>query len=287
MKLVIVSGLSGSGKNIAMHTLEDLGYYCVDNLPVALLEAFAEEMRGAVDDGHFGHYAVGIDARNRGEELTRFPETLARLKETGVELQLLFLQSDPKTLIQRFSETRRRHPLTGAAERPLAEALEEEERLLKPIACAADHCIDTSHTTLHELRELVSRWAEGEARPGPTVQFQSFGFKKGVPSDADFVFDARCLPNPYWQPELRGFTGRDEPVQRFLDNEPVVDEMFNDLTTFLESALPRYARENRSYITIAVGCTGGQHRSVYLVERLAAHFRRVQGQVVARHRELS
>ncbi|GAB6040187.1 RNase adapter RapZ [Endothiovibrio diazotrophicus] len=285
MKLVIVSGFSGAGKHIAMHTLEDLGYHCVDNLPVALLEAFAGRM--AAGEGALELSAVGIDARNRAEELARFPETVERLKGMGLELRLLFLQSDPKTLIRRFSETRRRHPLTRGAELPLAEALEREQRLLAPIACAADHCIDTSHTTLHELRELVSRWAEGTVRAGPTLQFQSFGYKRGIPSDADFVFDARCLPNPYWQPELRGQTGRDEPVRRFLDGEPEVDGLFTDLVGFLESMLPRFARENRSYITIAVGCTGGQHRSVYLVERLAAHFRCDRGQVLARHRELS
>lgn len=289
MKLIIVSGLSGAGKSIALHALEDLGYYCIDNLPVALLGAFAERMLAAPaehpGDHHFERCAVGIDARNGAEELSLLPEILDGLQGRGIELRRLFLRSDPNTLLKRFSETRRRHPLTRD-DLPLSEALEREREVLQPIADGADRCFDTSLTTQHELRDVITRWAEGAVRAGPALQFQSFGFKIGMPSDADFVFDARCLPNPYWQPALRPYTGRDVPVRDFLDGEPEVDAMFTDLITFLESVLPRYEQSNRSYITIAVGCTGGQHRSVYLVERLSAHFRRSRGQVLTRHREL-
>ena len=290
MRLIIVSGLSGAGKSIALHALEDLGYYCIDNLPVALLDAFAERMLAAVGDdadgGHFARCAVGIDARNSAAELAALPAILAGLKGRGIDLQLLFLDCRSSTLLKRFSETRRRHPLTGD-DLPLSAALERERELLQPIADGAERRFDTSLTTQHELRELIGRWAEGEVRAGPTLQFQSFGFKVGVPSDADFVFDARCLPNPYWKPELRPCTGLDQPVRAFFAGEPMVDEMFGDLITFLESVLPRFAGENRSYITIAVGCTGGRHRSVHLVERLASHFRGERGQVLVRHRELS
>ncbi len=285
MRLVIVSGHSGAGKSIALHTLEDLEYYCVDNLPVGLLEAFADQMRASRSDGLFARVGVGIDVRNRPGDLSAFPATIDRLKAMGVECRVLFLQCDRKVLLRRFSETRRRHPLTRDGV-DLVTALEEEGGLLESISNRADHYIDTSSTTLHELRDQVRRWAGDGCAEAPALQFQSFGFKHGVPVDSDFVFDARCLPNPYWHEELRPMTGRDQPIIDFLSSDPMVGQVCSELIDFIETWLPRFSHDNRSYITIAVGCTGGRHRSVYLVEQLAAHFQAGRDHVTVRHREL-
>ncbi len=284
MKLVIVSGLSGSGKSIALHVLEDLGYYCIDNLPVGMLPGLAEQLRQR--PGPAEPVAVGIDARNLIDDLQRFPAILADLREGGVTTEVLFLEAEDATLLKRFSETRRRHPLSSD-ETPLAEAIVQERRLLEPVAGEARLHIDTTQTNVHQLRDLIRQRVAGAADGQLSLLFESFGFKHGVPVDADFVFDVRCIPNPHWVPELRPLTGRDRAVAEYLEAHPEVHQMYEDIRDFLTTWIPRFEADNRSYMTVAVGCTGGQHRSVYLVERLSEHFRRLRAGVLSRHRELS
>ena len=284
MKLIIVSGLSGSGKSVTLHTLEDLGYYCIDNLPVDLLHAFATQMTGAGPSA-YDNAAVGIDARNRPDALQRFPEILHAIKRSGLTCELLFLQAEDDTLFKRYSETRRKHPLTRP-DLPLAEAIRLERKLLEPFAANADLTIDSTRTTLHQLRELVRERVEQRAAHSLSLLFQSFGYKHGVPPDADFVFDVRCLPNPHWETTLRPLTGLDGAVIEFLERQPQVRAMFEQLREFLDTWIPCFEAENRSYMTVALGCTGGQHRSVYLVEMLATHFRQTRDAVSVRHREL-
>lgn len=284
MKLVIVSGLSGSGKSIVLHSLEDVGFYCIDNLPLSLLTAFAAQISSS-PRRNYEHAAVGIDARNLTEDFDSFPDVLAEIKSQGLECEILFLQADDNTLIKRFSETRRKHPLTRAGI-SLAEAIHRERKLLGALAVNADWCIDTSRTNVHQLRDLVRERMLREAR-ALTLTFMSFGYKHGVPVDADFVFDVRCLPNPHWVPQLRAFTGLDEQVRQFLEQQPLVGEMFEDLKQFIERWVPRFKADNRAYMTVAIGCTGGQHRSVYLSHRLAEYFGATDFEVLLRHRELS
>ncbi len=282
-RLVIISGLSGSGKTVALHTLEDAGYYCVDNLPVALLTGLGHHLREMT--GTSGLFAVGIDARNPAVDLARFPDMLETLAADGIRTEIVFLNADDATLIKRFSETRRRHPLSVES-RPLADAIALERKLLSPIQAKADLMVDTTATTIHQLRGLIQDRL-GTRTEALSILFQSFGFKHGIPQDADFVFDVRCLPNPHWEPGLRPLTGRDEAVQRYLEQQPGVARMFTHLRDFLAEWIPQFERENRSYLTVAIGCTGGQHRSVYLAEQLATHFGKSRGLVSLRHRELS
>jgi UPF0042 nucleotide-binding protein len=285
MRLIVVSGLSGSGKSVALDMLEDLDFYCVDNIPAGLLPGFiAYTVR--TSESTYRRTAVGVDARNRPEDLAEVPLLVETLRKSGIACETLFLRADSETLLKRFSETRRRHPLTrhGVG---LIEALEQEERLLAPLANAADLTIDTSRLSVHELRELIRGRVVDRAKSGPSLLFQSFAYRHGVPDDADFVFDARALPNPYWDPALRELTGRDELVARFLDKEAEVNRFFEDVRDFIARWLPSLVRSNRSYLTVAVGCTGGQHRSVYLAERLAAHFRGSEGVALVRHRDLT
>ena len=284
MKLIIVSGLSGSGKSVALHTLEDLGYYCIDNLPTGLLSALALELKQAprpIDKA-----AVGIDARNLPQSLQQIDKMLDQLQTQDIQREILFLTSDVDTLIKRFSETRRRHPLSNER-RSLTEAIESERFLLEPIAERADLFIDTSKTTVHQLRDLVHQRVQYRRKSRLSLLFESFGYKSGVPIDADFVFDARCLPNPHWQQNLRPLTGRDVEVIAYLEGEPQVEQMYSELCAFLDRWIPAFEADNRSYLTIAIGCTGGQHRSVYLVERLQRHFQDRYPDVASRHRELS
>jgi UPF0042 nucleotide-binding protein len=283
MSLIIVSGLSGSGKTIALQALEDLGFYCIDNLPASLLLPFAEQLRSP---GHSPRQAaVGIDARNSAF-LDALPESLTRLKELDIPYRIVFLEAEEAVLVQRFKETRRKHPLTGP-NTPLLEGIRQERHLLEPLAFDPAIRIDTTNTTPHELRSRVQDFAHGDNAGRMTLLFESFGFKNGTPIDADYVFDVRCLPNPHWQPELRPYTGRDAKVITFLEQYPQVDKMFADLCEFLGHWLPSFEGERRSYMTVAVGCTGGQHRSVYLVERLAAHFAGRGLRTQIRHRELA
>jgi RNase adapter protein RapZ len=285
MRLIIVSGLSGSGKSVALAMLEDLDYYCVDNIPAGLLPGFiAYTVR--TSEVAFRNTAVGVDARNRPEDLADVPRLVAELRRSGIGCEVLFLRAQNDKLLERFSETRRRHPLSRSG-LGLQEALEQEQRLLAPVANAADLMIDTTRLSVHELRELIRERVVERKSGGPSLLFQSFAYRHGVPDDADFVFDARALPNPYWESSLRELTGRDEAVARFMAGYDEATQFLADVTGFLERWLPSLVRSNRSYLTVAVGCTGGQHRSVYLAERLAAHFDGRYGRALIRHRDLA
>jgi len=286
VKLLVVSGLSGSGKSIALQALEDMDYFCVDNLPIGLLLAFAQQMNSRVAGQGVADVAVGIDSRNAGGDLDGFREVMESIRQRGIETEIVFLEANDAVLLKRFSETRRKHPLTRDT-LPLAEAITLERKLLAPIAVDADLHIDTSRSNVHQLRAIVRERVANHAAAVMSVQFMSFGFKHGAPEDADFIFDVRCLPNPHWDPRLRLFTGRDQEVIDFLQGDALVQEMYDDIRRFLEKWFLAFKEGNRSYITIALGCTGGQHRSVYLVECLADYFRRHEGQVLIRHRELS
>ncbi len=283
MTVYIVSGLSGSGKSVALQVMEDMGFYCIDNLPASLLPHFARQSAEA-DTAGFKNAAVGIDARNR-RFLDALPQSLDRLKSEGMPYRIIFLEADDAVLVKRFNETRRRHPLTDE-HTPLLEGIRQERLMLEPLSFNADRRIDTTHTRPQELRQLVRDYAGG-ADKGMTLLFKSFGFKHGTPLDADYVFDVRCLPNPYWQSELRGYSGLDAPVIQFLERQEQVQKMFDQLCAFLENWLPAFIQEQRSYMTIAVGCTGGQHRSVYLARKLAEHFAARGVNTQLRHRELA
>jgi UPF0042 nucleotide-binding protein len=284
MRLLIVSGLSGSGKSVALNMLEDLGWYCIDNIPAGLLNAFIAH---AVRRPHrsYERTAVGLDARNDPDEIASLPQMVLDLRRSGIGCEIIYLHADEAMLLRRYGETRRRHPLVREGV-DLKGAIAEERRLLEPITYSADLVIDTSRTSVHELREMVRARVEKRASGRLSIMFESFGFKHGIPSGADFVFDARTLPNPYWDPRLQPLTGRDREVAEFLAAQPPVQELLADIIQFLERRIPLYLQHNRGYLTVAVGCTGGQHRSVYLVERLAAHFAARHPDVVARHGSL-
>lgn len=284
MRIIIVSGLSGSGKTIALQTLEDLDYYCVDNLPFKLILPLAREITAA-SDLLPPTVAVGVDARNFIDELYQFPTTLTELRASDLRVDVLFLQADDETLLKRYSETRRRHPL-ALGDIPLREAIQQERRLLEPIIACADLIVDTSDTNLYQLRELIRARVHETPGEAMSLLFESFGFKNGVPADADFVFDVRCLPNPHWESQLRPLTGLDAAVIDFLGRQSDVGAMIADIGHFLEEWLPRFERSERSYLSVAIGCTGGQHRSVFVAEALARHFGGLRDYVMVRHREL-
>lgn len=286
MRLIIVSGLSGSGKTIAIQTLEDIGYYCVDNLPLQLLQPCALSLQARTETQGEQRLAVGIDARNFIDQLDDFPDTLTALRHQGIDIQVLFLQATDEALLRRYNETRRKHPL-ALQDQPLLEAIREERQLLGKIVTYADIIIDTSHTNLHELRERIRSLVHSTGSGGMILLFESFGFKNGNPIDADFVFDVRCLPNPHWDRKLRLLTGLDKPVREFLQSQASVDEMLTTIGDFLELWVPRFDTGSRSYMTVAIGCTGGQHRSVYIATRLVERFAQQQANVMIRHRELS
>jgi UPF0042 nucleotide-binding protein len=279
-RFVILTGLSGSGKTHAIRALEDLGYFCVDNLPTLMIPTMAE--LAARDESGLGKVAIVVDVRERGF-LKEFPRVYKKLKATpGVEPRLIFLEASHSALVRRFSETRRPHPM--ARGRSVPEGIQEERQRMNVIRGLADLILDTSNLTVHELRDNLMRMSRDKAGPAEmVVNLVSFGFKHGVPVDADLVFDVRCLPNPYYTAELRPLTGLDKPVATFLAAIPPVGKMLDDISRFLEEWLPHYVQENRHYLTVALGCTGGQHRSVYLVERLAQHFATKYAQVHARH----
>jgi len=284
MSMVIISGLSGSGKSVALHALEDLDFYCIDNLPVGMLTSLAAE----IHEQHLSrisNVSTFLDARNRPDQLARFPEILGELRASGIACKILFLQADDATLLKRFSETRRKHPLSDN-ETLLADAITLERELLEPIMDNADLFIDTSRTNVHQLRKLVMDSIGHRDANGFSLLLRSFGYKHGLPTDVDFVFDARCLPNPYWEPDLRSQTGLDEDVVDYLERQAVVNDYYNQLEEFLGNWIPMFKADNRSYLSIAIGCTGGQHRSVYLVDRLAKQLDKVYGDIVTRHREL-
>jgi UPF0042 nucleotide-binding protein len=284
MRLVIISGLSGSGKTVALHLLEDLGFYCVDNIPVGLLRAFVDHVLYSKDNV-LTDVAVGLDARNRPSEIEQLPTLAKKLRSDGIGCEIIFLQADDDILLSRFSETRRKHPLSNP-DVSLREAIARERELLGPIIDSADLIVDTTGTTAYDLRELV-RERIGRKKPEKlSILIESFGYKHGLPADADFVFDVRCLPNPYWETRLRQLTGRDEPVIAFLDAEPRVQEMIEHIVAFLEKWIPRYDDFQRSYLTVAIGCTGGQHRSVYVAEAVARRLREHHESIQTRHHEL-
>ncbi len=285
MKLIIISGLSGSGKSIALHVLEDLGYYCIDNLPIGMLPALADQLFDH-QNGRQTNFAVGIDARNLTRELTYFPTILKHLKQRDLHTEVFFLKADNATLLKRFSETRRRHPLSND-EVPLREAIIKEQVLLENIAGTADLIIDTSQTNIHQLRDLIRHRVTGSEHAGLSILFESFGYKHGIPVNADFVFDIRCIPNPHWVPELRALTGHDQEVIDYLEQHSDVINMFEDIRRLLETWIPCFEADNRSYITVAIGCTGGQHRSVYMAEKLGHYFQQHREGVITRHRELA
>ena len=284
MKLVIISGRSGSGKSAALHALEDQGYYCVDNLPATMLSKLPEQLSEGSQEPP--RMAVSIDVRNVPGALEHFPRLLDNLRQQNIDCKVLFLEADSSCLMKRYSSTRRKHPLTSD-DVSLTEAIEMEKTLLSPVAGQADIRIDTSPLSVHEIREQVKHRIIGEKVQGMILLIQSFGFKHGMPVDADFIFDVRCLPNPFWDESLREYTGLDEPVQNFLAAEPMVTEMFDDLKHFVEKWLPRFESGQRSYMTISIGCTGGQHRSVYISEQLGAWFSQQFDRVQVRHRELA
>ncbi len=282
-RFLIISGLSGAGKTIALHALEDAGYYCVDNLPVGILLNFATYL-AEYDLPHFKRVAVGIDARNHPSAIAELPATLDALRDNGIDAELVFVDASDETLLQRFSETRRRHPLSTDT-RSLADAIVHERAVLEQLILRADIRIDTTRTNVHDLRSIVRELITMRPSGALALQLRSFGFKSGVPSDADFVFDVRCLPNPYWETDLRDQTGRDAGVQAFLNNIPLVDELVADITGFLDNWIGRFEQVNRSYLTVAFGCTGGRHRSVYMVERIARHFAARGRNAVISHRD--
>ena len=279
MELILISGLSGSGKSVALHLLEDAGYYCVDNLPVVMLTVLVRMLR---DEG-ICRIAVAIDARS-GEGIELLPEKLRKLDAEAVHPKFLFLLANDETLLKRYSESRRRHPLAHG-DRTLAEAIRHERTLLEPIASLGQR-IDTSNLKANALREWVRQFVDNEPGQGLTLLFQSFGFKHGLPLDADLVFDVRCLPNPHYEALLRPQTGLDQPVIDFLEAEPEVRRMRDDIARFVETWLPCYIRDNRNYLTVAIGCTGGQHRSVHIAEWLARQFAG-RARILVRHRTLA
>jgi UPF0042 nucleotide-binding protein len=288
MQINLITGISGSGKSVALRAFEDAGYDCVDNLPVSLLE----NLISTLEKEQCEQVAVAIDAR-RGQSLASLPSILENLRKSH-QVRIVFLNADTNTLVQRFSETRRRHPLSSNAKQSqsatLIEAIDNERNLLEPLRAQA-HSIDTSNIPAHALRSWIQDLLKDKS-VGLTIVFESFGFKKGIPSEADLVFDVRCLPNPHYDKNLRPLTGRDKPVQEFLEKSPEVMSMESDITQFINKWLPHYIADGRSYLTIAIGCTGGQHRSVYLVNRLSEHFRAqkdladLQLHFLDRHREL-
>ena len=297
MRILLITGISGSGKSVALNVLEDAGYYCVDNLPAQ----FLPELTSYLAEQGYTHLGVATDIRSR-ESLARLPDTVRQLAAAGHQVQVLFLTANTDALVQRYSETRRRHPLSGrVAEVPalpgsanadaaphdtsLIEAIEMERELLSPLAESA-HRIDTSNVRTNTLRSWIKELIRGEDSQQLTLLFESFGFKHGVPSDADMVFDVRSLPNPYYDLALRPLTGRDVPVIDFLQSQPMVLAMAEDIRAYVEKWLPSFMADNRSDLTVAIGCTGGQHRSVFIAERLANYFR-AHGNVLVRHRELA
>ncbi|MCG8433054.1 MAG: RNase adapter RapZ [Gammaproteobacteria bacterium] len=280
-RLIILSGLSGSGKTVALHMLEDLGYYCIDNLPARLLKTFAMET-AATRDPKYKNMAIGIDARNDAEDIDALPGVLDELRASDLNVEIIFLSADQETLFMRYSETRRKHPLSDE-DRSLRDAIRQETGLLAPLAEQADLSIDTTHTSVHELRELIRMRMHHEASANLSILVESFAFKHGVPGDADFVFDVRCLPNPYWEPGLKDFTGKDREVIDYLESQDDVKAMLRDILELLKTWLPKFIAGNRSYMTIAIGCTGGQHRSVYFAERIAASLQEQYSHVVVRH----
>lgn len=282
-KFFIISGTSGSGKTIALQVLEDLGFYCIDNLPASLVPEMAARVLGNKTTHH--NCAISIDSRNQ-DFIGDLKESFESLKSFQIETRVIFVDADDQTLLKRYSETRRKHPLSDK-NTSLIEAIHKERDILQHLAKIADRKIDTSKTTPHELRSIIRDDSEQNSEHSLTLLFQSFGFKYGNPNDVDFMFDVRCLPNPHWDPALKPLTGLDKPVRDFLSDKSVCTEMYQQIRNFVEHWLPHFINDNRNYITVGIGCTGGQHRSVYLTTLLQQHFVRHNNiQTLVRHREL-
>lgn len=285
-RLTIVTGLSGSGKSVALHTLEDEGYYCIDNLPSSMVNDLLDRVL-TEETKLFENLAIGIDMRGEQHKPDEFLSVIKSLHaRDDLQVDVIFLNTSRQTLSTRFSETRRRHPLSSA-DVPLIDAIDKEIKLLSAVKSVADLVIDTSLLNLHQLRNIISTDVLGRSSASLSLIFQSFGFKHGQPASTDFMFDVRCLPNPYWEPSLREFTGKDEPIIDFLGQQSNVQDMFSDIQKYVARWLPSFENENRSYLTVSIGCTGGRHRSVYLCEMLAAHFSAERQNVSIRHREIS
>ncbi|SMF54179.1 UPF0042 nucleotide-binding protein [Alteromonadaceae bacterium Bs31] len=284
MRLLIVSGRSGSGKTSALHLLEDEGFTCIDNLPVNLLPDLIKQISSG-PDADSRAFAIGIDARNIIGDLSKVSELLANAPLARHQYQIIFLDSANDVLLKRFSETRRKHPLSNG-NTGLGEAVEKEHQILAPIASQADLTIDTSKFSLHELRSTIKQLVVGHDREGMAVMLRSFGYKFGIPVDVDFIFDVRCLPNPYWSSVLRDHSGLEQAVIDYLDGEQDVEEMYQDILNYLRKWIPKFENNNRSYLTVAIGCTGGWHRSVYMCERLANALKKDYKNVQARHRQV-
>ena len=284
MKLVIVSGLSGSGKTVALHTLEDEDYYCVDNLPLGLLPDFVDRVSNRTLQP-YENIAVGIDARSEANDLRNFNEIIKPLREKDIHLEVIYLQAELSTLIKRFSDTRRKHPLTTKG-LPLSEAIEVERVLLSKVSSEADLYIDTTYTNIHQLRDQIKKQIVSNSGAKLSLLFQSFGFKHGTPTDSDFVFDVRCLPNPHWESNLRPLTGLDGEVISFLQSQDEVKDMLEHIKKFMQDWIPKFEKQNRHYLTVSIGCTGGQHRSVFIAQQLCDNFNQSIDNVSVRHREM-
>jgi len=285
VRIIVLSGLSGSGKSVALHMLEDLGFYCIDNIPAALLKPFISHAVRS-PERTYERAAVGLDARNTAAEIATVPQLIDELRRSGIECEVIFLTATDDELLRRFAETRRTHPMSRHNV-DLRAAMAMERQILEPIVYGADLVIDTSRLGVHALRDLIKLHV-GEPHAGRlSLTFESFGFKHGIPGDADFVFDARSLPNPYWEPALRGLTGRDAEVIRFLEGHTNVVALIADIAQFIRARIPEYVASNRGYLTVAVGCTGGQHRSVYIVDKLVSQFAAEFPTATARHTGLS
>ena len=285
MRIILVSGLSGAGKSVVLHALEDIGYCCVDNLPASMLEYFVSHSLRSGEPGAFENTAIGIDARDSAIGLADVPRTLEALRRSGLRCELLAVLAADTELLRRFGETKRRHPLERAGG-SLQDAVSRERELLDPVIQAADLVIDTTHLGVHQLRELVVQRIDTRRAAQLSVTLVSFGFKHGVPGDCDFVFDARTLPNPYWDTALRPLTGRDPAVVSWLEARPEAARMLDDLERFIAARIEDHRAAHRRYITIGIGCTGGQHRSVYLVERLAQRLAPQVAGLARRHHSL-
>lgn len=284
MRLVIISGLSGSGKSVALHVLEDLNFYCIDNFPAMLLDTLITQL-SATKDPIYENLAIGVDARNRESDLNSLPDLINDLRSRGIQVEIIFLHADDDILLKRYAETRRKHPLSDEG-LSLHEAIARERELLGPIIDWAQLTVDTTRTNVYELREAIRERVGSGGKPKLSILIESFGFKHGIPSDADFVFDLRCLPNPYWDLQLRPLTGKDAAIVEYLDGVDSVQKMYKDILEFLTRWIPEYIDFNRNYLTVALGCTGGQHRSVYMAEKLAAELTRKYPRVLTRHNEL-
>lgn len=284
MRLLILSGRSGSGKSTALHVFEDVGFNCIDNLPASLLPALVAQFQDS-ETGTAVDLAVSIDARNPASDLEQFPAIHQQILDQNILCEVIFLDARDEILVQRFSETRRKHPLSNP-QTDLNEAIHREQELLAPIKNLADYTVDTSQMQLYDLRDLIFTQVSLYRKGRTAIQIQSFGFKHGVPVDADFVFDVRCLPNPHWEKTLRPFTGLDQPVIDFLEQQSLALEMADDIADFLIKWLPHFIAGDRSYLTVAIGCTGGQHRSVFVSQRIQSKLEKRLENVQIRHREL-